>query len=92
MSTVAAAGQGSSLKDALGRTLSITLQTAIAHQTAPGSRRAAEEQLQDCCNAVAALSEAMPSGLLEPFQLSLAGLSHFNHKVINMGPSFDRAA
>lgn len=41
----------------------------------------AEERLQDCCDAVAALGEAAPAGLLAPFRLSLAGLSHFNHKV-----------
>jgi 2'-5' RNA ligase len=43
--------------------------------------RAAEERVQDCCDAVAALGDAVPAGLLESFQLSLAGLSHFNHKV-----------
>jgi hypothetical protein len=49
---------------------------------------AAEEQLQDCCDAVAALGEAVPAEVLQPFQLSLAGLSHFNHKVSSLVPTF----
>lgn len=56
--------------------------TCTAHITLGVMHLPSGDHVQDCCDALAALAAEVPAGLLSPFQLALAGLSHFNNKVL----------